>query len=212
MTNSIPFPHPTLTPILDKPTAATIKQLKKEVYANARSVHSELRGGMNGHLGVVMNVAPYVIRAGQAFVEPIHPGVQAAHAANATQAQITAANRLHDKAKSDYSTYSKVYKTIKQQIMTAVKTVYYQGLEDDNFGYADVTVTLISPFQTSSRTSLITTDSSTLLISNSTDPNSPSSGTPTSQSKTSGIASASFAALLPLEATPSPMAPQSSSP
>jgi hypothetical protein len=35
MTDSIPFPHPTLTPILDKPTAVTIKQLKKEVYTNA---------------------------------------------------------------------------------------------------------------------------------------------------------------------------------
>jgi hypothetical protein len=101
MTDSIPFPHPTLTPILDKPRAANIKQLKKEVYANARSVHSERRGGMDGHLGIVMAVAPYVVRAGQPFVEPIHPGVQAAHAVNATQAQITAANRLHDTKKTN---------------------------------------------------------------------------------------------------------------
>jgi hypothetical protein len=201
MTDSIPFPHPTLTPILDKPTAATIKQLKKEVYANARSVHSELGGGMNGHLGIVMNVAPYVIRAGQAFVEPIHPGVQAAHAANATQAQITAANRLHDKAKSDYSTFSKVNETIKQQVMTAVKTIYYQGLEDDDFGYADVTIPNLITHLTTNYGQLNAAD---LELT-------PSSGTPTSQSKTSGIASKSFAASLPLEATPLPMAPQLSS-
>jgi hypothetical protein len=82
--------------------AATIKQLKKETFANACSVHSELGGDMNGHLGIVMAIAPYFIRTGQPFVAPIHPGVQDAHGANATQAQITAANQLNDKAKEDY--------------------------------------------------------------------------------------------------------------
>jgi hypothetical protein len=86
--------------------------LKKKTFANARSVHSKLGGGMNGHLGVVMAVTLYVLRAGQPFVSPIHPGVQDAHPANATQAQITAANRLYDKAKDDYTTYSKVHDII----------------------------------------------------------------------------------------------------
>lgn len=140
MTDSIPFPHPILTPILSKPTAATIKQLKKEVYANARSVHSERGGGMNGHLGIVMAVAPYVVRAGVNFDEPVHPGVQAEHLPAATAAQITAANRLHDKRKDDYATYTTVHETIKQQIMTAVQPIYYQDLENDDFGYADVQI------------------------------------------------------------------------
>jgi hypothetical protein len=140
MTDSIPFPHATLTPITDKPTAATIKQLKKETFANARSVHSERGGSMNGHLGIVMVPAPYFIRAGEPFIAPVYPGVQAAHAVNATQAQITAANRLHDKESNDYATYKKAHETLKQQILTAVKPIYYQGLENDVFGYADVTI------------------------------------------------------------------------
>jgi hypothetical protein len=140
MTDSIPFPHPELTPILGKPTAATLKHLKKEVYANARSVHSDLGGGLNGHLGIVMANAPYILRAGQMFDPPIHPGPQEAHAANATQAQIIAGDRLYDKAKTDFASYNKVRESIKQQILTAVNAIYYQDLEDDEFGYADVTI------------------------------------------------------------------------
>jgi hypothetical protein len=39
-----PFPHPTLTEVTGKPDAASLRQLRKEIYANARAVHSE-RGG-----------------------------------------------------------------------------------------------------------------------------------------------------------------------
>jgi hypothetical protein len=140
MMDSIPFPHPKLTPIIGKPTAATLKHLKKEVYANARSVHSDLGGGLNGHLGIVMANAPYILRAGQMFDAPMHPGPQAAHAANATQAQILAADWLYDKSKTDFARYNKVRESIKQQILAAVNSIYYQDLEDDEFGYADVTI------------------------------------------------------------------------
>jgi hypothetical protein len=143
MKDSIPFPHAALTPILGKPTAATINQLKKETYANARSVYSDLGGGINGHLGVVMANAPYLLRAGQLFVHPVHPGVQGAHPPNATQAQILDANRLYDKQKDDYATYNTVQESLKQQILTAVNPIYYQDLEDDTSGYADVTIPAI---------------------------------------------------------------------
>jgi hypothetical protein len=163
---------------------------------------------MNGHLGVIMNISPYVIRAGQPFVEPIHPGVQAHHAANAMQAQITAGNRLHDKAKSDYNTYSKFHETIKQQIMTAVKTIYYQGLKDDDFSYANVTIPNLITYLTNKYGQFNAAD-----LENNRSKLTEQWGTPTSRLKTSGNASASSAALLlPLEALPSPMAPQSSSP
>jgi hypothetical protein len=163
MTDSTPFPHPTLTSITNKPTAATIKQLKKETFANALSVHSELGGGMNGHLGIVLAIPPCVVCAGQPFVTAIHSGVQGAHAADATQAQIPAANRLYDKAKDNYTTYSKVHtKMLNQQILTAVKPIYYQDPENR--------ICLLA--------SLLTMDSLLLLISKVTAQTSLSSGTP----------------------------------
>jgi hypothetical protein len=142
-TTSFPLPHANLTPITGKPTAATIRQLKKELYANARSIHSDRGGGLNGHLGLVMPTAAYVIRAGAAFNEPNHPGAQPVHAAAATNAIITAANRTYDQAIDEFKTYATIKEKLKQQVLSAVDPIYYQDLEDDTFGYADVQIPAI---------------------------------------------------------------------
>ena len=140
-TSAFPFPHAELTKIKGKPSAATIKQLKKELYANARSVHSDRGGGVNGYLGTVMPAASYFIRAGTPFIDPIHPGgTQAPHLAGATGNQIIETNRIYDKAKTEYSTFSLVKESLRQQVLNAVNPLYYQALEDDDFGYADVTI------------------------------------------------------------------------
>ena len=59
----LPFPHDKLTQIVDKPDAATIKQLKKEVYANLRAIPTTAGGGANGYLGLSMPAAAYATRA-----------------------------------------------------------------------------------------------------------------------------------------------------
>ena len=90
---TFPLPHTQLTPISGKPTAIAIHQLKKELYANARAIHSE-RGSANiVHLSIIIPTAAYDLRVGYAFNESNNPGVQLFHAATATSAQITAANR-----------------------------------------------------------------------------------------------------------------------
>jgi hypothetical protein len=142
-TESLPLPHAQLTPISGKPTAAAIRQLKKELYANARSIHSDRGGGLNGHLGIVMPTAAYVIRAGAAFNEPHHPGIQPVHAVAATAAIITSTNRAYDHALAEFKTYSTVKETLKQQVLSSVDPIYYQDLEDDTFGYADVLIPAI---------------------------------------------------------------------
>jgi hypothetical protein len=157
-TTTLPFPHVELTKIYGKPTTASIKQLKKEIYANARSVHCELGGGINGYLGTVMPSAAYLIRAGTAFIAPIHPRTQAPHGANATVAQITETNHVYNKAKTDYATYQQVHESLCQLVLTAVDPSYYQSLEDNKFGYADVnTPTIIAHLVTTYGT-ITTTD------------------------------------------------------
>jgi hypothetical protein len=123
---SFPLPHPTLTPIHGKPTAATLKGLKKEVYANARAVYSEQGGGLNGHLGVVMPTAQYVICAGIIFDEADHPSPQPIHNPAATSAQITATNRAYDQGLADFKTGLSVKEHLCQQILTAVQPIYFQ--------------------------------------------------------------------------------------
>ena len=137
---SFPLPHEQLTTIPGKPSAATIRQLKKELYANARAIHSDRGGGLNGHLGLVMPTAAYVLRTGAAFDEPNHPGIQPVHAAAATVAQITAANRAYGHDLNEFKTYATINERLKQQVLCAVDPIYYQDLEDDTFGYADVRI------------------------------------------------------------------------
>jgi hypothetical protein len=119
-TESFTLPHKQLALIPGKASAATIRQLKKELYANARSIHSDRGGGLNSHLGLVMPTAAYVIRAGAAFDEPNHPGIQPVHAAAANVAQITAANRSYDHAMDEFKTYATITEKLKKQVLSAV--------------------------------------------------------------------------------------------
>ena len=68
---TLPFPHPKLTPIQGN---ASIKILKKEVYANARVIPSLRGGGKHGHLGLVMENHAYNAVTGKAWDLPEHPG------------------------------------------------------------------------------------------------------------------------------------------
>jgi hypothetical protein len=133
-TTTFPFPHPVLTAIVGKPTARTIKQLRKEIYANARSVHSARGGGLHGHLGITMTVATYTVRAGQPFQEPDHPGPQPEHAAAATSAQIGATNRAYDDHLEEFRTYAAVKENIRQQILTAMRPYITRPLRTTHSG------------------------------------------------------------------------------
>ena len=155
---SFPLPHEPLTPIPGKPSAATIRQLKKELYANARSIHSDRGGGLNGHLGLVMPTAAYVIRAGVAFDVPDHPGLQPVHAAAATFAPITAAKRSYDQALDEFKTYATITEKLKQQVLSSVDPIYYQNLEDDTFGYSDVRIPAIIAHLTTTYGTLTASD------------------------------------------------------
>jgi hypothetical protein len=137
---TFPFPHVMLTALANKPTAATIKLLTKEVYANTKSIHSIHGGSLNCHLGLAMVPAPCQIQAGALFIEPPHPGAQPVHAAAATSAQITAANHAYDQAMTNFNTCQSVKENIKKQILNPVDNTYPQNLKDDVFGYANITI------------------------------------------------------------------------
>jgi hypothetical protein len=138
-TTKYPFSRPTLTAVTGKPDAASLCQLSKELYANARAVHSEGGGGKNGqHLGIVMPMPPYVMRTMQAFVVPVHPGVQPNH----PQPQLCHDRCVQPTVWQRYPIIQHLHcvaKSLKQQILAAVASTYYQELDDDKMGMADVT-------------------------------------------------------------------------
>ena len=53
------FEFPELTRIHGQPTTADLITLKRQVRANASTVHTTLGGGHNGHLGMTCNPAVY---------------------------------------------------------------------------------------------------------------------------------------------------------
>jgi hypothetical protein len=75
-TPSLTFPHPVLTPIVDKPSYATLQLLRQELHnANAHAITSTLGGGDNGYLVLIMPAAEFNARPlAAAFVHPVHPG------------------------------------------------------------------------------------------------------------------------------------------
>jgi hypothetical protein len=56
-----------------------------------------------------MGGAVYLLHAGVAWADPIHPGPQPAHAPAASQAQILAANRTYDRDVFEFQTFTNVY-------------------------------------------------------------------------------------------------------
>lgn len=129
------FPHPHLTVIIGKPTYAGVRRLQKELYANAKTIPSLLGGGRNGHLALVMTAPEYLVLSNVAYVEPVHPGTQPVHPANATAAQITEANCQYDATLVQVALHVSVINALRQQILAAVDNKYLLKLEDSDLGY-----------------------------------------------------------------------------
>ena len=169
------FPHPTLTRIVGKPTNSSIKLLLKEVYANARAIPSTRGGGAHGHLGLVLSAADYLVLAHVAFELPAHPGATPVHTPNATAAQITEANRVYMATLQELNIATSVRNEIKQQIISAVDRLYIEALEDEDYGFADVTISAIlnhlrTTYGTITRADLETTRRSIATVWNVDDP------------------------------------------
>jgi len=89
-----------------------------------------------------MAAAPSLLHADEPFQLPKHPSTQPTHSASATQSQITAATNHHYNTSLDaFRRYSQIREALWQQILLmAIHPAYYNVLEDDKFGYADITI------------------------------------------------------------------------
>ncbi len=138
-TTKFDFPHPTLTPIVGKPSLATLTLLKSELYANAMVTDCELGGGNHGYLALAMSPLEYALQQGTIpFIEPVNPGAQAAHTPALNARQITEANRRHDYAVARYTEYKAIKNQLKLQLIGAVHATYIAILRDPIFGLANV--------------------------------------------------------------------------
>jgi hypothetical protein len=137
-TTSLAFPHPELTTITSEPTSSSLRFLQRELHANARQIHSTRGGGVNGHLRLVMTEADYFARAQVNFVAPQQFGDAPHHIHPATGLQIAETIRLFAQNADEHRRYHLVASELKKQILQAVPHRCLQILEDDDFGFTDV--------------------------------------------------------------------------
>ena len=65
------FKYPIATKITGEPSFKTLKQLKRELKANASSVDTNLGGGNHGYLGLVLSDAEYLTVAARLLLHRI---------------------------------------------------------------------------------------------------------------------------------------------
>ena len=133
------FPYPTVTKIDGLPTYSTLKELVRQLQANAASVSTELGGGAHGFLGLLLPAATYQNLAGVAWNPPVNPGVFAVIPNNANAAERQQAYHEHKMQVEAWRLYNAVHNALKQQIIGAVKPIYLKAVEDRHTAFAGVT-------------------------------------------------------------------------
>jgi hypothetical protein len=126
------FAHETLTPIVGKPTHASIKLLTKEIYANAYQNKSQHIGGKHGYLGIVMPDSEFqkfqegLREASVPFVQPGEPN----------PALPKEERDIINKTRHNYDAMDQ---SLQQLMIAAVERTWIHELEHELLGFAPVT-------------------------------------------------------------------------
>ena len=137
------FQHPTLTKILSgDPTYTSLAKLEREIKANGKSVPSTLKGGSQGHLGLVSSAQSYDrISPGVPFTRSDLPDLP--DFSGSTANQIAVAEEIYTKTMEAFKMCNLIERTIIQQINTAVDPDCLADLIDDETGLLEGPVHLI---------------------------------------------------------------------
>jgi hypothetical protein len=133
------FPHNILPKATGEPTFKDIKIICRYLNINAMSVSSYEGGGRHGHLGLLMTNDEYFDLAKDIFIPPENPGATPEIANNATETQITEANRAHKESTRIYRTYNNVDQSFKKLLIDAFEDQFLNALSDEVGGYENRT-------------------------------------------------------------------------
>ena len=134
------FPNLELTtlPTDRKPNLHDIRQLKRQINANAMAIPSRRGGGLNGHLAICMLPADYNVLPNVAapWVDPPLPGPNPIIPAGATAAVIAETNRQYKVDCDEFATFKAAEAAIRRCLIQAIPSTYIDILADDVFEYA----------------------------------------------------------------------------
>ena len=126
---NIYFEYPNLTKIHGNPSYDTLRELKKQLKANASSVTSDLGGGANGHLGLVCTTAEYESVSVLPYLVPLHPGVLIIPP-NTTQYAATILREDHKSSLRILREKIDVQKALTKKIVQTVDAKYLNSLRN----------------------------------------------------------------------------------
>jgi hypothetical protein len=135
----IAFSRPLLTPIAGEPNNSSLKLLQAELNANAISIPSHRGGGAHGHLVLIQTPENFILLSGTAFDTPVNPGLSPDVPDNATNFQITEANRQFNADHTEYSVFYAVERALKAQLIVAIDPLFIDELCDETMGFANTT-------------------------------------------------------------------------
>ena len=135
------FLHNDLTKIIGRPSRPTLSNLKKELKANARRIHSTRGTGTHGHLRLCYTLANYNALpavAATPWVDPVHPGAAPIIPPGTTGPNIQRILQEYANNLSQWQVYQHTDQALLLQCMQAINETYYKILEDAEEGYADL--------------------------------------------------------------------------
>jgi hypothetical protein len=124
------FQHADLTPIKGEPKNGTLKVLINELKANAQTIHSNLGGGANGHLGLVLTPQKYnLIAPGTPYIRPPFPGALLIPPGT-TNIQAQMMKEAHEQALREFHETETVHNALVQQVVKAIEPMYLKALRN----------------------------------------------------------------------------------
>ena len=128
------FEYPVLTKISGQPNYELLKTIKNALKANTASVPSNLGGGSNGHLGLVLTPAEYLTVSATAYNRPIHPGTLVI-----PQGPPAVPQYLRQEMRDDHKEAVRVFrevdnveKALKKQLVDAMPELYLKRFRNRN--------------------------------------------------------------------------------
>jgi hypothetical protein len=142
-------PFDPLTPLdpNEEPTPAAIHKLIAEVYANAGAVRTDLGGGQQGHLGLVMPEAEYLALPGaEPYEFPVQRPDIPDYSNAGNEAERDQWTKLYGNENCQYSEAQGLNLPLKAQLIQAVPIIYISTLQHPVFMFTNVSVLRILTF------------------------------------------------------------------
>jgi len=107
---------------------------------HAQSLLLAVAGSSHGHLGLVMPAANYLQLTGVAFQLPLHPGDAPIILTGATQFVISEPVHIFKAKIAKLTLAATLHEVMKKQLLTAIDCLYLVALDNNTFGFADISM------------------------------------------------------------------------